>query len=138
VTLTAALLDAGRHAVTLVNAGHCLPLLYRRATNTWSDAMPTDLSGVPLGVIETPVYAACQVELSPGDTLLFFTDGVPDALNFEQQQFKLQGIRKALAGEGRYTAESAGQCLVKALGDFSAGYSQYDDITIVCFGRIAC
>jgi serine phosphatase RsbU (regulator of sigma subunit)/pSer/pThr/pTyr-binding forkhead associated (FHA) protein len=137
VTLTAALLDAGRHAVTLVNAGHCLPLLYRRASNSWSDAMPTDLSGVPLGVVETPVYTACQVELNPGDTLLFFTDGVPDAMNFEQQQFKLQGIHEALVGGGPYTAESAGQRLVRALGDFSAGYSQYDDITIVCFGRPA-
>jgi phosphoserine phosphatase RsbU/P len=135
VTLMAALLDAGRHVVTLVNAGHCFPLLYRRASNSWSDALPGDLSGVPLGVLETPVYAACQVELSPGDTLLFFTDGVPDALNFEQQRFKLQGIQAALASGGPYTAESAGQRLVKALGDFSAGYSQYDDITVVCFGR---
>src|SRR5262249_39659822 len=48
ITFTAAILDPIGHAVTLVNAGHCAPLLYRRASNTWQDAITNDVTGVPL------------------------------------------------------------------------------------------
>jgi serine phosphatase RsbU (regulator of sigma subunit)/pSer/pThr/pTyr-binding forkhead associated (FHA) protein len=135
VTFIAALLDATTRIVTLVNAGHCPPILYRRATDSLHDAMPHELSGVPLGVVEQPNYKSWQVELRPGDTLVFYTDGVSDALNAQNQQFKVQGIHTTLTGGGPYTPASLGSRLVKAVQQHASGRSQYDDITLVCLGR---
>src|SRR5262249_55356397 len=51
VTLVAAVLNHAEHTVTLVNAGHPAPLLYRQATGKIEPAMDTDQVGLPLGVL---------------------------------------------------------------------------------------
>ena len=57
VTLVAAILDPGSHTVTLVNAGHPPPLIYRRATR---GAISNGVAGFPLGV-DGFEYASCHV-----------------------------------------------------------------------------
>src|SRR5262249_42859767 len=79
VTLVTAVLDPANHMVTLASGGHPSPLLLRKAGGTISAAMPKDVPGVPLGMLEDYQYEECQVALQPGDGLLFFTDGVSDA-----------------------------------------------------------
>ena len=136
ITFAVAMLDASRHVVTLVNAGHCTPLLYRRAANTLSEAISNAQAGVPLGVEESPSYGSCQIELQPGDSVLLFTDGVPDALNSQNQQFRLAGVHASVRSGGPYTPQSLGERVVKAVEQHAAGHSQYDDITLVSFGRV--
>jgi serine phosphatase RsbU (regulator of sigma subunit)/pSer/pThr/pTyr-binding forkhead associated (FHA) protein len=135
ITFLAALLDPACHVVTLVNAGHCTPLLQRYKSNSWVEGMSTDQAGVPLGVDEVPVYGSCQLRLEPGDCLLMYTDGVIDAQNAQNQQFKTQGIYTTLRAGGPYTPQLLGERLVKVVEHHSAGRSQYDDITLVSFGR---
>jgi serine phosphatase RsbU (regulator of sigma subunit)/pSer/pThr/pTyr-binding forkhead associated (FHA) protein len=136
ITFTAALLDAARHAVTLVNAGHCAPLLYRRESNSVSEAIANSDAGVPIGVEESPSYGSRQIQLQPGDCVLLFTDGVLDALNSQNQPFRLSGVYHSLQSGGPYTPQSLGERVVKAVEQHAAGHSQYDDITLVSFGRI--
>jgi hypothetical protein len=57
VTLAVAVLDPARHAVSLVNAGHVPPLLYRPGTGLL-EAMPKERAGVPLGILEGFAYEA--------------------------------------------------------------------------------
>ncbi len=136
ITLTAAVLDASNQVVTLVNAGQCTPLLYRYRSNSLQEAIAGQAAGVPLGVIETPAYGSAQVELQPGDSLLLFTDGVIDALNAQNQRFETQGISAALQGRGPFLPQSLGQEIVRAVEHHAAGHSQYDDITLLSFGRM--
>src|SRR5262249_6627534 len=81
VTLAAVLLDPTTHQATLVSAGHMAPLLYRRADDTVTDAMPQTVAGVPLGILDGTKFNAFSITLEPGDSLLLFTDGVTDAVN---------------------------------------------------------
>src|SRR5207253_424979 len=74
VTLAAAVLDLSNNKATLVNAGHCMPLLYRSQTQLAEEAILHSDSGVPLGVSESPQYLSRQIELHPGDCLIVFTD----------------------------------------------------------------
>jgi serine phosphatase RsbU (regulator of sigma subunit) len=78
VTLTAAVLDYGSHAVTLVNAGNPCPLIYRRDACTVEEAISHEAGGLPLGVVDDFRYGSCQVSLAPGDRVLAFTDGVTE------------------------------------------------------------
>jgi serine phosphatase RsbU (regulator of sigma subunit)/pSer/pThr/pTyr-binding forkhead associated (FHA) protein len=136
ITFAAALLDTATQMVTLVSAGHCAPLFCSRESGTVRDAMPKDVAGVPLGVMEAPVYGSYQVKLEAGDSLLLFTDGVPDALNAQNQPFKLQGIEATLREGGPLSPRALGERLVKAVEQHAAGRSQYDDITLVAFGHL--
>jgi serine phosphatase RsbU (regulator of sigma subunit)/pSer/pThr/pTyr-binding forkhead associated (FHA) protein len=134
VTFAVAILDPQAHTVTLVNAGHISPLLYRRATGELEEATPNDLSGLPLGVVDQYDYVKCQVQLQPGDCVLIFTDGVTEAMDLRNVQFQMRGITNALHG-GPYPAQAVGERIVRAVKQHASGRSQHDDITLVTFGR---
>jgi serine phosphatase RsbU (regulator of sigma subunit)/pSer/pThr/pTyr-binding forkhead associated (FHA) protein len=135
VTLVAAFLDLEAHTVTFLNAGHPSPLLHRAAERTLNPVMSTEAAGTPLGVLEEQVYAARQIRLEPGDTLLLFTDGVSDSFNVRDRAFRTSGILTAMNEAAAIRPQVAGAQIVKALRQHSAGRSQHDDITLVCFGR---
>jgi serine phosphatase RsbU (regulator of sigma subunit)/pSer/pThr/pTyr-binding forkhead associated (FHA) protein len=135
ITVTIALIDPATHTITLASAGHCTPLLYRHGENAFTGAISDEDTGVPLGVMETPVYGACQLQFEPGDSLVLYTDGVLDAKNAHDQAFTQRGISAAIRKGGPYTAQALGELIVKACEHHAAGRSQYDDITLVSFGR---
>jgi serine phosphatase RsbU (regulator of sigma subunit)/pSer/pThr/pTyr-binding forkhead associated (FHA) protein len=135
VTLAMAVLDPKAHTVTLVSGGHPSPLLYHKSEGVLMDAMPRDVPGVPLGMLEGCDYGACQIMLKPGDSLTFFSDGVPDALDVNNASFGTEGIQATLKGAGPVSARPLGERLSKAVKQHAAGRSQHDDITLVCLSR---
>src|ERR1700730_15901357 len=60
VTLAVAILDHRSHTVTLVNAGHPSPLIYRRATRTVEEATSNELCGLPVGVLDGREDFPCE------------------------------------------------------------------------------
>jgi serine phosphatase RsbU (regulator of sigma subunit)/pSer/pThr/pTyr-binding forkhead associated (FHA) protein len=135
VTLAAAMLDPTTHTVSLVSAGHMSPLLYRKATGRIEDAMPTEVAGTLLGIIEGTAFQAYSLSLEPGDCLLLFTDGVTDAVDNANAQFGRKRMLAALQG-APYAPKPMCERLVKAIKQHSAGQPQADDITLVSLGRL--
>jgi serine phosphatase RsbU (regulator of sigma subunit)/pSer/pThr/pTyr-binding forkhead associated (FHA) protein len=135
VTLAAAVLDPTTHVVTLVNAGHPSPLLYRQATGTFSECTTRKQSGLALGIMEGYAYEAVQVLLQPGDALLIFSDGVPDANNVREEQFNTKGIQSTLAAVASGSPRGLIDRLLRAIEVHTAGAKQNDDITMVALGR---
>ena len=140
VTLAAAVLDPARHRVTLVNAGHMSPLVLRPAEGTLEEAVTKDQSGFALGWVPGYEYEPVTVELLPGDSLLLYTDGIPDAEGASGAKFSMDGLRRALAVDAAaaevLTPGLAGRRLVDAVQAHAAGRPQFDDIALVCFGRV--
>lgn len=135
VTLLVAILDPARHTLTLVNAGHLPPLLYRKGSREFVRAFPIDLAGSSLGIDETNEYEQVQVKLEPGDTLLIYSDGVTDAQSAAGKPFRTKGITGILDASAPDTPRALGERLVKAIERHSAGVAPYDDVTLLCFGR---
>jgi serine phosphatase RsbU (regulator of sigma subunit)/pSer/pThr/pTyr-binding forkhead associated (FHA) protein len=137
VTLAAVVLDPSSHTVTVVNAGHMAPMIYRKSTGTLEDIITNELTGLPLGVLESNTYESCQARLEPGDCILVFSDGVTDAMSVNNVPFQMEGIQNAVVG-GPSGARQVGERLVKAVKQHSAKRTyQHDDITLVCLGRVA-
>jgi phosphoserine phosphatase RsbU/P len=134
VTLVGAILDPVNHTVTLVNAGHPLPLIYHRVTRTVEEAPCDQVTGLPLGVVDGFEYASCQIKLEPGDSFLAFTDGVTEAMDVNNEQLETKGILAAVRGDD-YAPRELGERVVKVVKQFAAGRSQHDDIALVGFGR---
>jgi len=137
VTFTIAVIDPAKHAVTLASAGHWSPLLFRRGATSLNDAVPRNVAGPPLGMMEGSTYEVCQVALAPGDSLLLFTDGVTDATNVQNQQFGIDGLHKALLQGGSVAAKPLVDRLVKAVHLHSTNQTQQDDIAMVSLGRMS-
>jgi serine phosphatase RsbU (regulator of sigma subunit)/pSer/pThr/pTyr-binding forkhead associated (FHA) protein len=135
VTLALAVLDPGRHHVSLVSAGHPSPLLVRRGADGPIEVVPKHDAGMPLGITQGTAYAAVQLPMQPGDALLLFTDGVTDSESMQRKQFGLDGIHGVLRG-GVAGPKGAVDSLLKALHAHAAGNDPFDDITVVSLGRM--
>lgn len=141
VTLAAAVLDPAAHRVTVVNAGHMNPRLYRTGGGSLTDAISTDATGLPLGVMPGFEYEAVTLNLEPGDMITAFTDGVTDATAPTGALFGPEGVDRCLTPGDDATADGGrpkrvGERLVQAVRRHADGRPQNDDIAVVCFGRL--
>ncbi len=141
VTLAVVILDPAANLVTLVNAGHMNPLLYRAKDASITDAISNDLSGLPLGVMPGFEYESVTLELDEGDTITIFTDGVTDAMSPGGELFGDDAVKKFLTLDDPIAADGtrpklSGERLVNGVRRHAKGRPQNDDIAIVCFGRL--
>jgi sigma-B regulation protein RsbU (phosphoserine phosphatase) len=98
------------------------------------EAIGNDAAGFPLGVQSGFEYAACQIRLEPGDSILAFTDGVTEAMDVNNVELQTKGVHAAVQG-GTYSPRALGDRVVQVVKKFAAGRSQHDDIALVGFGR---
>jgi phosphoserine phosphatase RsbU/P len=141
VTMAIAVLDLERHEVQLVNAGHLPPFL-RRADGAVA-AVGIEQISVPLGVIDELDCEQMTLALTPGDSLVIFTDGISEAMNMNNDLYGLARIHEQVAGTEVGMAEGGHPGGVKQLGDqilqdvkrFVGKRAQSDDMCLLCFGR---
>lgn len=126
ITLFHAGIDADDMTMTYCNCGHEPTILIR-------DGQVTDLDkgGLVLGVDPNAEYEVGTVELKEGDCLLFYTDGLIDAANFEGE---LWGKERMLEAAKKFTSESAEQMIQDILGyrrRFVGLARQIDDTSMI-------
>lgn len=136
ITLAAAVLDPAEHRVTLVNAGHPSPLVYRAGAGRMEEVVSREATGLPIGVAPDYAYPSCAVEVGPRDSLILFSDGITDAMDREDKPLQGEGF-KAAVQIGACSPAALGRRVVQAVHQHAAGRSQHDDITLVSFGRLA-
>src|SRR5262249_7642973 len=95
VTLVACILDTNTHTVTMVSGGHQAPLLTGPGKEA-TDAFPNDVAGLPLGMLDDMEFDTCTITLRPGESLVVFTDGVPDAQNTRDEPFGNKKLHEAV------------------------------------------
>jgi len=131
VSLFAGCIDPGSPGrVAFANAGHCLPLLVRR-----DSVVEVGETDIVLGVIEDPPFRDQYVEMSSGDSLVLFTDGIAEAENFEGEEFGADGVIEALSGSHGRKADATIAVVESAVEGFVGDLSQADDVTILVVNR---
>ncbi len=107
--------EGDRATVTVASAGHPLPLRRRPGQE------PAVLGdhGVLLGVEGDDDWAETVVEIAPGDTLLFYTDGVSETPG-EDDRFGDARLREAVTRAGETPDELLAE-IEQALRDFQSG-----------------
>jgi serine phosphatase RsbU (regulator of sigma subunit)/pSer/pThr/pTyr-binding forkhead associated (FHA) protein len=134
ITLVLLILDPVSHALTLVNAGHPMPLIRRAATGA-VEALGDGDFHPPLCAVRGYRYTSVSTTLNPGDLVLLTTDGVEEAMNLQGEKFGEDRIIKTLASS-LDNAAGAGIALLQAVRLHAAGAGQSDDIALVCFRRL--
>ncbi|RMF95120.1 MAG: GAF domain-containing protein [Planctomycetota bacterium] len=132
VTMLVAVLDPVTHRIVLVNAGHP-PMIVRRA-NGELESVGAEIAGLPLGVLPSATYRTTSFEIAPGDAVIFYTDGVPDAMNKKEEFFGRDGIIRSLP-TGKASAETIGKRIVQEVHRFVGEQPQSDDICLTVISR---
>ena len=126
--LAARLYPGGR--LELASAGHPRPLLADRR-----GVRPMEGAGLPLGLFCEAEYVTRDIELAPGDTLLFYTDGWTEAATDEEEY----GIGRAAAVLRRVKDRPLDELLAACradMEDFLAGARRGDDLTLLALRRV--
>ncbi len=90
------------------------------------------MGGPPLCVLEGFPYPKEAETLMPGDAVVLYTDGIPEANNQAEELYGEEGAQRVLAREETpYRAADIVQNLFDDVNGFSAGMKQFDDITIL-------
>jgi serine phosphatase RsbU (regulator of sigma subunit) len=132
VTFLMGILDLSTHRLSVVNAGHPYPLIRRQGGRI--EEFAKEASGLPLAIETDWAYQVTETVLEPGDVVVFFTDGVTDAMNPANERFGEARLRELLA-QAPAGPTATGELLVQHVHDHAAGRSQFDDLTVVTFGR---
>ena len=128
VSLVLALLNVRTGEVSICNAGHPAP--YR--VNAEREVKPLDgCSGIALGAWRGISYQAVHHKLEPGDTLVFFTDGITEALSPEDEFYSADRLQRVLAPLAGKSAEQLTRAVVSDVRGFGAENEQSDDLTLL-------
>ncbi len=137
ITLSLGILDIERQTLSIASAGHP-PILVRRAGGT-VDEIGEEIAGFPLGIMPEAEYQQTEIKLNPGDVVVVYSDGVTDARNLREELYDSRERRRLvrkLADTGG-SPELVGRAILQDIREFSAGHTQVDDITLICFGPLA-
>jgi len=124
VTLVYAVLDPAARTVTFANAGHLHPLFIDASGTRFIDTE----RGLPLG-ISCGDYSESSVNLSEGSRLIFYSDGITEAVNADDQEYGLERLAEHAVGPS-----ASAVSIVDDVRAFSNGSGVRDDATVVFVG----
>lgn len=115
-------------ALHYANAGHHPPLLYGSGR---VEEIPVS-SGLPLGVMEGAEFGSGTFRMKQGYRLLFYTDGLTEAMNRGRDEFGMDRLRAVLAEADLLNeAEHDLRALEQSLCAFRDGVPANDDVTLL-------
>lgn len=98
-----------------------------------SDARLVVEEQYPLGLLPVDGFTGESIEVKSGDLLVVATDGVLEVTDRAGQEFGIERVEKAIAGDGRGSLEG----LAKAILDSARGFGkQVDDQTLLMIRRL--
>src|SRR5215204_1030131 len=130
VTCLAALLDSRTGRLQYANAGHDPPYVRHAAGVSKLRA-----TGMPLGLMPDMIYEQKEITLEPGESILFYSDGLAEAHSPHREMFGFPRIAKFVGAhsEGERMIDSLLAELERFTGE---GWEQEDDITLLTLQRL--
>jgi phosphoserine phosphatase RsbU/P len=131
VTLFYSEYDPATQILTYTNAAHNPPLYWQAATDR---ILRLDTKGMLIGLDADSQYEEAQVQLHPGDTIIFYTDGFTDAANQEGERFNEENLIHTFhtACQQQLTSQGTLDRIVSTLNSFTGNdRANGDDMTMV-------
>ena len=120
--------DQKKKQMTCANAGHYPPLWFKAREKVFTDITAT---GIPVGIMPDQIYPEETIQLSSGDFLVLYTDGVIEARNESGSMFGIERLKQLVA---EHDALSAHELFVKieaGIRDFIGQAPPFDDLTLM-------
>jgi|GEM_PF-6747478 len=123
-------IDFKNYLLSYINCG--LPDIIH-CNNTKVTVLQPELPRLPLGCFPNIEYHSSQFRITPGDLILFFSDGITEAVNNNNEQFGEERVINSLIINSSKSVKEIGQGLLMDIQKFSEGSYQEDDQTIIAF-----
>jgi len=133
VTVFFGVVDLNTGEMTYSNAGHNPPYLISNPNDC--EPIPLEKTGFPIGIDDESTWTRETVTIHPGDVLILYTDGVPDAQNPEGEFFKQTSLVEVVKENLGQSAEALQKSILGAVYEFVSDAPPFDDITLMVLER---
>jgi len=130
VALLYAVLNAQDRTLSLCSAGQTQPVHFRAEMGETS-LVQTAGDTFPLGILENADYQETRLKLVPGDKVVFYTDGIVEAINDRGEMFGFDRLLEVVRGTRSMTAEALLKEILERVNEFAGGAAQHDDLTVI-------
>jgi len=128
VTAWIGILEISTGIVKTANAGHENPVIKRK------DGSVVEIKGkhgLVLAGMDGVKYETSEIHLSRGDVLMVYTDGVPEAINIDDEQYGVDRLKKCLILSNASTPKEYIEDVILDMNKFVQNADQFDDTTML-------
>lgn len=133
VALLYAVIDPDDKVVNMCSAGQTQPVHLIHQTGE-AVLVETEGETFPLGILEDVQYEDTKLSLEAGDKLIFYTDGIVEAMNPTKEMYGFERLLETLKGAAGLSAAELLDHLKKSVDTFVDGANQHDDLTVIVLG----
>jgi len=90
-----------------------------------------EATGLPLGLFNDADYDELGFRAKPGDMFVFFSDGILDASNKDEELFGRERVGEIVAANPDASAEAVVKAIFRAVAEHASGEEAFDDQTVV-------
>jgi sigma-B regulation protein RsbU (phosphoserine phosphatase) len=128
VTLLFSIYDPLASTLRYVRAGHNYPIFYSKSTNNFELLSG---EGVALGTFSNINLEEKEVHLNSGDIIVFYTDGITEAINSDEEMFGVERIEKLILKYQDWPANLIAEKIKSSVVEFEGIGRQSDDLTLI-------
>jgi serine phosphatase RsbU (regulator of sigma subunit) len=133
VTAFYGILDPSSGVFIYSNAGHNPPFLV--TPQNINQLRSLKRTGLALGIEEETTWNQESTQINPGDVLVLYTDGIPDAQNKTGDFFEDDRLIEIAFRNPDQTAHQLQDSILNDMQDFIEDTPQFDDITLMILKR---
>ena len=126
ITMVYAVWNDEDQTLQIANAGAVQPLFCRGG-----EVETIQAEGFPLGLFSVSAYEEFTLSTSPGDAIIFFSDGIVDAQNAAGDMFGNQRLMELVKENIDRPAVEMADIIMQQVGVFQGGVERFDDETVV-------
>ncbi|MEO8129569.1 MAG: PP2C family protein-serine/threonine phosphatase [Bryobacteraceae bacterium] len=123
--------------LSVCNAGHPRPLLYRAARKQWDlvghhgQTGTSPFNNIPLGIVKISEYDQFDIQLEPGDCFLSYTDALIESCDADGEMLGEEGLLKVARELGSVPSHDLIESFLSAIADRYPGNLSEDDATVL-------
>jgi sigma-B regulation protein RsbU (phosphoserine phosphatase) len=130
IAMLYAVIDGNERGISFSSAGQMQPVCFSAESG---EAKLVDTSGdtFPLGIFEDSVYKETYLELSAGDKVVFYTDGIVEAMNDNHKIYGFERLIETVKNGGGKPPGTLLNEIMDRVNSFVGSARQYDDLTVI-------
>jgi sigma-B regulation protein RsbU (phosphoserine phosphatase) len=137
ITMTYGVIDLAKGVMTFARAGHT-PLVYLRGDAAGGEAAVLAPSGIVVGLRipgATEKFAELleedRIDLHKGDVLVFYTDGITEAMDAGSDLFGDGRLGRLISEHGHLDTADLRERILREIESFVGDADQHDDMTMI-------
>jgi phosphoserine phosphatase RsbU/P len=133
ITFSIIVLESKSGKLDILNAGHNPALLLRKD----GTLEQIEAGGIGLGMLDLGLpYSGQTLSMNPGDKLFLYTDGIPEAMNLNEEEYSDQRMTNFFKENSERPVDEFIKLLVEDVKRYAGEAEQSDDITSLILKRI--